>query len=84
MGKALAIYRIYPEENADIEKITEDLKKIEKVRAIEKEPIAFGIVALKIGLLLDDKKDNPDEWEKKLIQTKGVKDVESLEVSLIS
>jgi len=84
MGKALAVYRIYPEEDADIDKITEELKKIEKVKAIEKEPIAFGLVVLKVGLILDDKKDKPDDWEAKLIQTQGVKDVESLEVSLIS
>ncbi len=84
MGKALAVYRVYPEEGADVDQVIEELKKIEKVKAIEKEPIAFGLVAIKVGLLLDDKQDDPEEWEKKVRQAKGVGEVESLEVSLIS
>ena len=84
MGKALAVYRVYPEEGADVDQVIEELKKIEKVKAVEKEPIAFGLVAVKVGLLLDDKADDPEEWEKKIRQAKGVGEVEALEVSLIS
>ncbi len=84
MGKAMAVYRIYPEEGYDLTKLINDLEKIEKVKSIQREPIAFGLEVIKIGVLFDDKKDNPEETEKQIRETPGVKEVESLDITLIS
>ena len=84
MGKVMAVYRIYPEENYDLAKLVKDIGKVDKVKAIQREPIAFGLEVVKVGLLLDDKKDSPDEAEKNLEKVQGVKQIEPLDVTLIS
>jgi translation elongation factor EF-1beta len=84
MGKVMALYRIYPEEGFEIDKLIEELKKIERVKAIQKEPVAFGLVVLKIGAVFDDKADNPTEFETYLESMEGIKQIETLDVTLIS
>jgi len=84
VGKVMAVYRVYPEEGYDLQKLMDELEKIEKVKSIKREPIAFGLEVLKVGVLLDDKQDNPEEVEQEIRKTSGVKEVENLEVTLIS
>lgn len=85
MGKALALYKVYPEENYNLDTIIEDLKKFEKVKYLQKEPIAYGIVILKVGILFDDKLDNPEKLEEEIRTTvKGIKEMECDDVTLIS
>jgi translation elongation factor aEF-1 beta len=84
MGKVMALYRIYPEENYDLDKIVDELKKIERVKAIQKEPVAFGLVVLKVGVIYDDKTDKPAEFEEYMENIEGIKQVESIDVTLIS
>jgi len=84
MGKVMALYRIYPEENYDLDKIVDELKKIERVKAIQKEPVAFGLVVLKVGVIYDDKTDKPAEFEAYMENIEGIKQVESIDVTLIS
>jgi translation elongation factor EF-1beta len=84
MGKVMALYRIYPEENYDLDEIVKELKKIERVRAIQKEPVAYGLVVLKVGVLYDDKTDKPSEFETYMENIPGIKQVESIDVTLIS
>ena len=84
MGKVMALYRIYPEENYDLDSIVAELKKIERVKAIQKEPVAFGLVVLKVGVMYDDKTDKPSEFETYMENIPGIKQVESIDVTLIS
>jgi translation elongation factor EF-1beta len=84
MGKVMALYRIYPEENYDLDEIVKELKKIERVRAIQKEPVAYGLVVLKVGVLYDDKTDKPSEFETYMENIPGIKQIESIDVTLIS
>jgi translation elongation factor EF-1beta len=85
MGKALALYKVYAEEGYNLDTIMEDLKKYEKVKYLQKEPIAFGIVILKVGILFDDKADNPEKLEEEIRTTvKGIKEMECDDVTLIS
>jgi translation elongation factor EF-1beta len=84
MGKVMALYRIYPEEGYDLDEIIAEFKKIERVRAVQKEPVAFGLVVLKVGVIYDDKTDNPSEFEKYMENIPGVKQVENIDVTLIS
>lgn len=84
MGKVMAVYRIYPEEGADLARMVDELSHIEKVKSVKREPVAFGLEVIKVGVLLDDKTDNPSEIEEKLRRVAGVREMEELDVTLIS
>ncbi|RLG21565.1 hypothetical protein DRN74_01530 [Candidatus Micrarchaeota archaeon] len=84
MGMAMAVYRIYPEENADLAQLVDEISKIDKVKSVQREPIAFGLEVIKVGILFDDKKDKPEETEEKIRSLAGVREMESLDVTLIS
>jgi translation elongation factor EF-1beta len=84
MGKAMVVYKIYPEDGKDINELMEELKKNQRVKDIKKEPIAFGLEVIKIGVIIDDKKENPEEIEKEIRQTQGIKEMETEGVTLIS
>lgn len=84
MGKAMMVYRIYPEEGYDLAKLIDDISKVDKIKAVQREPIAFGLEVLKVGALIDDKLDRPDDVEEALRKVPGVKEIESLDVTLIS
>jgi len=84
MGKVIALYKIYPEENYDIDLLASEFKKLDKVKAIQKEPVAYGLVILKVGVMFDDKIDHPAEYEKMMEGIKGVKQIEDIDVTLIS
>ena len=84
MGKAMAVYKIYPEEGKNIDELMEELKKNDRIKDIKKEPIAFGLEVIKIGVLMDDKKDKPEEIEQEIRKTQGIKEMESEGITLIS
>jgi translation elongation factor EF-1beta len=84
MGKVLALYRIYPEEGYDLDKLVAEFKKIERVKAVQREPVAFGLVILKVGVMFDDKTDTPSKFEEYMENMEGVKQVENIDVTLIS
>jgi translation elongation factor EF-1beta len=84
MGKAMVLYRIYPEEGYDLAKLVADISKVDKVKGVQREPVAFGLEVLKVGALVDDKLDRPEEVEENLRKVQGVREVEALDVTLIS
>ena len=84
MGMAMAIYKIYPEEGYDISKLMEGLQKHPKIKSLKKEPVAFGLEVVKIGVLMDDKKDSPEEIEQEIRKTEGIKEMECEDVTLIT
>lgn len=84
MGKAMVLYRIYPEEGYDLAKLIADIGKVGKVKGVQREPIAFGLEVLKVGALIDDKLDRPDDVEDALRKVPGVKEIECLDLTLIS
>jgi translation elongation factor EF-1beta len=84
MGKVKIVYRIYPEENYDIEKLAAELSKMDKIKAVEREPIGFGVEVIKVAAVLEDKVDNPQAYEEGLRKVPGVKNVEDVDVTLIS
>ena len=79
----MVVYKIYPEENVDLDKLAAEIGKIEHVRGVQREPVAFGLEVLKVGATMDDKKDNPEELEKKIREVSGVREVETADVGLI-
>ncbi|MBI1973289.1 hypothetical protein HYS54_00605 [Candidatus Micrarchaeota archaeon] len=84
MGKAMIVYRVYPQEGYDLAKLVDAIGRLDKIRGVQREPIAFGLELVKCGFLIDDKLDKPEEIEQKLRKVDGVKEVETLDVTLIS
>jgi len=84
MGMAMIVYKIYPEEKKDINELMNELKKNERIKSIIKEPIAFGLEVIKIGVIMDDKKDQPEQIEQEIRKTPGIKEMESEDITLIS
>lgn len=87
MGDILSVYKVYPEEIEDIEKIQSSLEKgfgtPFKVAKIEVVPIAFGLKVIKLGVIFPDKIDGLlDKLEDAIKAIEGVRDIE-IEVSTL-
>ncbi len=87
MGDILSVYKVYPEEIDDIEKIQKSLEKgfgePFKIAKIELEPIAFGLKVIKLGVIFPDKIDGLlDKLEDSIKAIEGVRDIE-IEVSTL-
>jgi len=91
MGYIMSIYKIYPEEPEDIDKIVEVLKAgfIEPFRVqtndIRIEPIAFGLSLIRVGIVFPDKIDGLlDKLEELLKAIPGIRELEVEGSTLIS
>lgn len=87
MGDILSVYKVYPEEIEDIDKIKLALDKgfgePFKIAKIEIEPIAFGLKVIKLGVVFPDKIDGLlDKLEDSIKKIDGVRDIE-IEVSTL-
>ena len=87
MANAIITFTIMPKSpSIDLEKVAvEAEKKIiayagDGDRKKEIEPIAFGLNALKIIFVMDEKKGSPESLEKDIAKIKGVNSVEITDV----
>jgi len=81
MGDILSIYKLYPEEVEDIErikqKLSEGLEDPIKVAEVKEEPIAFGLVILKVAIVFPEKIEGLlDKAESMLKNIPGVNEIE--------
>ena len=82
MGTVIITYKIMPDSvDVNLDDIEKESRGIinkfgGKVMGVEKEPIAFGLVALKITLSLDEKNSNLDPLEDQLRNIEGVSSAE--------
>ncbi|MEK6972771.1 MAG: hypothetical protein AABW72_01900 [archaeon] len=78
MGNTLVIYKIYPNEVGEEDKIIESVKKITiaEVKDVKKEPVAFGMCVVRLGVLFLEKQERLEEFEKAIRAIKEVSDVE--------
>jgi len=84
MGKVLVTSKLFPESpNVDLEKIKKEVKEKINPEKIEEEPIAFGLVSLKIEKVIEDDGKSLEELEKKLRNIPNVSQVEIVQVSRI-
>jgi elongation factor 1-beta len=88
MGEVAITYRIMPKSpEIDLselqEKVAETSRSLAKLQGMQEKPIAFGISAILIRVLLDDKEGGPDEIEKALGEIEGVQTVEVMDMTLI-
>ena len=86
MGEVAITYRIMPE-NADVniselaDKVADTSRKIAKIQGMQEKPIAFGITAILIRVIIEDKEGGPDEIETALTGIEGVQNVETMDMT---
>lgn len=88
MGEVGLQYRVLPEGlEVDLKKVEEDIKKAlpegAKLRAAEQRPLAFGLKALHVLIVMDDKKGGADQVETAISGVTGVQSVEIVEMGLL-
>ena len=88
MGEVGLQYRVLPEGiEVDLKKLEEDIKKAlpesAKLRASEQRPLAFGLKALHVLVVMDDKKGGAEQVEAAITGVAGVQSVEIVEMGLL-
>ena len=88
MGEVGLQYRVLPEGlEVDLEKLLGDIKKAlpegANLKASQQKPVAFGLKALHILIVMDDKKGGSDAVESAIGHVHGVQSVELLEMGLL-
>ncbi len=79
MGKAMVIFKVFPESPEEVDSVEERLKGLSgfEVREIRKEPLAFGMSTFKVAIVVPDKEEGAmPKAEKALTDLKGVGQVE--------
>ncbi len=88
MGEVGLQYRVLPEGvEVDLKKLEEDIRKalpeFAKLRAAEQRPLAFGLKALHVLIVIDDKKGGAEQVEAAISGVAGVQSVEIVEMGLL-
>ena len=83
MGKIIIVYKIMPAESTvDLkvikQKIQEKLADIASIKKFAEEPIAFGLCALKVNMVLPETEGIADETEKRIASIEGVGQIQTL------
>lgn len=82
MGEVIVSFKIMPESiETDLEKLEEKIKKEISPQKIEKEPIAFGLFALKVTKLIPEESGELEKVENRIKSLEGVGEVEVVEIS---
>jgi len=80
MGKVVALVRIMPDSaDVDMKKLEGELrKKVPSIQDVGVEPIAFGLKALKIAVIVEDSEGGTDAVETALAGVPGVSHAETV------
>jgi elongation factor 1-beta len=82
MGEVIVGLKVLPKTvEVDLDKLEEEIKRAISPERIQREPIAFGLVAILVTKLVPDEAGQVDELEKKL---RAIEDVGEVEVTGIS
>ena len=82
MSEVMVTYKIMPaDSDTDISKIESEVKARANVKKVEKEPIAFGLVALKVTVFMMDAEGEVDKVEQEIRKIEGVGEVEVTEMA---
>jgi elongation factor 1-beta len=81
MAQVIVLLRVMPEDvNVDIQSLKKEI--LSKIKAnIQEVPIAFGLIALNVTTIVEDKEGEVEKIEKALKEIKGVGEIEVLEVT---
>lgn len=82
MGKVLAILRVMPESaDVNMEALKREVRtKVPQVKDMKEEPIAFGLKALKLAVVVGDEEGGTDAIEAKVSSLEGVASVEIVDM----
>ncbi|HEX7468623.1 MAG TPA: elongation factor 1-beta [Methanobacterium sp.] len=85
MGEVLATIKIMPESpDIDLAKIKENVEKSipqgTELHKIEEEPIAFGLVALNVMVIVDDAEGGTEKVEENLSKLEDISSIEVIDV----
>ncbi len=85
MGEVVATIKLMPDSpDIDIEKIKREVEKSipeeAELHKIEEEPIAFGLIALKVMVVVGDIEGGTEKVEEKLSKIENVGSVEVVDV----
>ena len=88
MGEVMMIFKLMPTGvEVDLEKMKENVKKAlpaeVDLNKIDEKPIAFGLVALEVSVILDDKSGGGDEVERVLSEVEDVNSVDLVDMGLL-
>lgn len=79
MGSVIVTFKIMPESvETNLDSLEETVKKEIKPQRIERVPIAFGLNAIKIVKLVEEKEGEMDRVTEKIKSIDGVREVEVL------
>ncbi len=77
MGSVIVTFRIMPESvEVDLDSLEKEIKSEIKPQRIQRVPIAFGLNAIQIIKLVEEKEGEMDRITDKIKNIKGVKEVE--------
>ena len=83
MPEIAILYRLYPSQGYNVDKLSEELKHEAGAIKTEIEEIGFGIQVIKTLFKYDDSKMSSSDIEIKIQKIKGIEQIEVLEESLI-
>jgi len=88
MGEVGLQYRVLPEGlEVDLDKLESDIRKAlpegAELKASEKKPVAFGLKALHVLVVMDDKKGGSEQVEAAISALQGVQSVEIVQMGLL-
>lgn len=88
MGEVALQYRVLPDGlevdlGALMERLRDALPEGAAIKASEKKPVAFGLNALHVLVVMDDKKGGADAVEAAMSGVEGVQSVELIEMGLL-
>lgn len=84
MGRVLVKLRVMPAQaSVAMDKLEREIKARLNPDKIEREPIAFGLVALELTKIVEDREKVVEEMETRLMSIEGVGSVEVVEVSRV-
>ncbi len=88
MGDVGIIYKILPEDlevNVEdlMKRIEEQVKDMVKIKGMQIKPIAFGLNAILMYIIVKDEAGVTEKFEEKVKSIKGVGEIEVEEMSLV-
>ncbi len=82
MAKVLVTFRVMPVDvSTNLDNLEKEIKSAINPDRIVREPIAFGLTALNVSLLIEDAEGQMDSLEKKLRSINSVGGVEVVEIT---
>jgi elongation factor 1-beta len=86
VGKIVIAYKIFPSESSvDLnllkEKIRKEISDIASIQRFAEEPIAFGLSALVVNMVLPEEEGILDKTEKKLTDIEEIGQIQTLGVN---